>query len=454
MNAVTIRLSIMMFLQFFLWGSWYVTGPVFLGKVGFGAYDFGWMYSVGPIAGILSPFFVGLFADRFFATERILGVLHLIGGAMMLIAAMMLQADEVNPNLINIMFFFHMLCYFPTLALSNSLAMHNITDSEKQFPLIRVFGTLGWIAAGFAVSLMKWDADVNMFYMAGVFAIVLGGYSFSLPHTPPQSAGEPLTVWQIFGADAIVLLKNRSYLVFLIASFLICIPLAFYYQMAARFATASGMESPALKMSFGQVSEVFFMVVMPLFFARLGVKWMLFVGMLAWTVRYGLFAGASLSGTEWMVLSGILLHGICYDFFFVTGQIFTDKVAPKKIRSQAQGLLVICTLGLGMFIGAQIGARVEQHYTPDNTADIAAQAAEIGTDIEAIDEKIKTAADAELATLTVERAALKKDQTTTALSAVEWEPIWTLSAIASGVVMILFVFAFKDDTNDSEEAAA
>lgn len=374
----SLRLSIMMFIQFFIWGAWYVTAPLYLAKIGFTGTDFGWTYSVGPIAGILSPFFVGIIADRFFSTERVLGAMHILGGGAMLAATSMMQAENPSPAMINLVFFCHMLCYYPTLALTNSLALQTMTNPEKQFPLIRVFGTIGWIIAGWVLSWQGWDSSINMFYLAGGAAVLMGVYSFFLPHAAPPAAGQDFSVREAFGLDALVLLKRPSFFVFMASSFLICIPLAFYYQMASK-TVAQAELVPAFTMSWGQISEIFFMLVMPLFFAFLGVKWMLAVGMLAWVVRYALFAMGASDEVMWMILGGVLLHGICYDFFFVTGQIYTDKTAPARIRSQAQGMLVLFTLGLGMLIGAQIGGQVEQAYTPPRYNELQAEASAINS---------------------------------------------------------------------------
>ena len=397
--GVMIALSAMMFLQFFIWGAWYVSGPLFLGPLGFDARDFAWMYSVGPIAGIISPFFVGMIADRFFATERVLGCMHLLGALMMFMATVLMKQDVPSPTAINALFFAYMLCYFPTLALVNSLAMHNLTSSEKQFPLVRVFGTIGWIVAGLVISLMNVDATITPFYLAIGASVVLSVVSFLLPHTPAPGKGRDLRIRQVLGLDALVLLKRRSFLAFMVGSFLICIPLAFYYQMAAKFIGGTGMENVAAKMTFGQMSEIVFMVVMPLFLVRLGVKWMLLIGMLAWVLRYALFALGADDGVAWMLLAGIILHGICFDFFFVTGQIYTDKIAPTEIRSQAQGMLIFFTLGLGMLIGAQVAGWVEANFTT-----------------------------------MVDDAPV-----------VAWGNIWMWPAIGAGVVMVLFGLFFRDD---------
>ncbi|MFP6763845.1 MAG: MFS transporter, partial [Planctomycetaceae bacterium] len=347
---LTARLFLMMFIQFFIWGAWYVTAPRALTPLGFTPEDFGWTYSVGPLAGLISPFFVGMIADRFFATERVLGLMHLLGGVAMLAALQLMGAENPSPDAINSMFFLHMLCFYPTLALTNSLAMHSVTDSEKQFPVIRVGGTIGWIAAGVLLSTLGWGGNTMMFQLAAYSSLMLGAYSFTLPHTPPPAKGQTFQARDALGLDALVLLKNPSYLIFIICSFLICIPLAFYYQMAERTLVAGEITDTAFKMTYGQMSEIIFMLLMPLFFKRLGVKMMLLIGMLTWVARYVLFAIGTPDHVTWMLLLGVTVHGICYDFFFVTGQIYTDQIAPRAIRSQAQGLLVLFTLGLGMMI--------------------------------------------------------------------------------------------------------
>lgn len=443
---ISLRLSIMMFIQFFLWGSWYVTAYLYLSRLGFGGEQIGWTYSVGPIAGMISPFFVGMIADRFFSTERVLGVLHLAGAAAMYGAVQVMQGSQPSPTVINSLFFLHMLCYFPTLALTNSLALQTMTNPEKQFPLIRVFGTIGWIAAGQVVSFYVWDQEIYIFTMAAVTGVIMGLYSFTLPHTPPPSAGKQVSLREVFGLDALVMLKNPSFLTFMVASFLVCIPLAFYYQMAGKFVDASGFAFPASVMSYGQMSEIIFMLVMPLFFARLGVKWMLFVGMLAWVARYGLFAMAADDGVRWMVLVGIILHGICYDFFFVTGQIYTDKSAPAAIRGQAQGMLVLFTLGLGMFIGAQVAGRVEAHFTAPNATQLMADAEVIATTIKSKIEQESKASSAEKVSLAEEIAELRKSRSVLLLQAVDWKTVWAIPAAGAAAIMILFALFFKDKT--------
>ena len=405
----TPRLCIMMFIQFFIWGAWYVTGPNYLETIGFGAEDFGWTYSVGPIAGMISPFLVGMIADRFLPSQIVLGILHLIGTAGMYVATTFMTVENPSPDTINIVFFCFMLSFFPTVAIVNTVAMSNIADTEKTFPMIRVFGTIGWIAAGLTVSWLGADATIDQFYLAIGASAVMGLYSFTLPNTPPPAKGTPFSAKQAIGLDAMSLLKDRSFFVFMIGSFLICIPLAFYYQMAARFITDAGMENPAAKMTLGQMSEVLFMLALPIFLKLYGIKTTLLVGMIAWVVRYAMFSFGADDGVVWMMIGGILLHGICYDFFFVTGQIYTDKIAPPEIRSQAQGMLVFFTLGLGMFIGALVAGKIEAAHT------VMVEATEPGADPGKM---------------------------------VEWASLWLKPAGMAAVVMLLFAFAFSGKKAD------
>jgi nucleoside transporter len=435
-----------MFLQFFVWGAWYVTAPNYLGTIGFGAADFGWTYSVGPLAGIISPFFVGMIADRFFAAQRVMGVMHFGGGILMLAATYLMQSENPSPSTINLVLFGYMLTYYPTLALSNTLAMKNMTNPDKEFPLIRVFGTIGWIAAGLLLSALAWDTSISMFYLTSVAALALGVVSFMLPHTPPAESSGKITMGQILGLDALVLLKNRSYLIFMISSFLICIPLAFYYQIASRVVEMTGLPI-GQTMSYGQMSEIFFMVIMPFFFARLGVKWMLAVGMLAWVVRYGLFAIGAPNEVRWMILTGVIIHGICYDFFFVTGQIYTDKFAPKPIRAQAQGMLVLFTLGLGMFIGAQIAGKIETQHTPEAAQEFAAQVQAASKEAQDIRAQILTAQPTEKEALQAQAEALETqaaEARKSELRSLEWKPLWGKPALFAAIVLVVFLALFRE----------
>jgi len=393
----------MMFLQFFIWGAWYVTVGNYM--TAHGMFDYvSWAYTVGPIAAIISPVFLGMIADRFFATERVLATMHLIGALSMFAVPM---AAEAGPGYMIAILMIHMLAYMPTLGLTNTLAFHNIVDQERDFPLIRVFGTIGWIAANWVVS--KWlhgDKEAVQFYVTGIASIALAAFSLTLPHTPPPAAGKKVTLGEIFGVDALALLKEWPFLVFIVGSFLICIPLAAYYAFAPVFVEKIGFEDVAFTMSFGQISEIVFMLLMPLFFRRLGVKWMLLVGMAAWVARYGLFAAADDGNIKWMVMLGILLHGICYDFFFVTGFIYTDKKCSKEIRGQAQGLLVLVTQGLGLGIGAQVVGGLVANYT-----------------------------------------------TTGEPPVTDWGSFWIVPAAMAGVVMLLFAFLFNDRAVEAEVEA-
>lgn len=359
-------LCVMMFLQFFVWGSWYVTAGTFVPAMKWDVATTGWIYSAGPIAALISPLFLGLIADRFFASQRVLAVMHLLGGVVMLwLIPNAIAANDATSFEWYVLAY--MLCYMPTLGLSNTVAFSHIDNPEKQFPLARVFGTLGWIAAVTLVSKgLGADSKPIMFQIAGWSSMAMAGLCMLLPHTPPPAAGKQVSLGETLGLGAIGLLREPAFAVFLLCSFLTCIPLAGYYSFGNQFA-ATAFENPGFYMTFGQWAEVLFMIVMPLCFVRLGVKWMLAVGMLAWVARYGLFtvAAESTPPIGWMVLGGILLHGICYDFFFVTGQIYTDQKAHPEIRGQAQSLLVIVTQGLGMLIGAQVMTSIVKANSPE-----------------------------------------------------------------------------------------
>lgn len=420
-SSATIRLSIMMFLQFFLWGAWFVTLGPFMNALGMPGESIGNAYSTAPIAAIIAPFFLGIIADRFFASQLVMGLLHVVGGGLLLMAPQV--ADAGKPGLFVGVLLAHMLCYMPTLGLSNTIAFNAMSDPAKQFPMVRVFGTIGWIVAGILVGFVAQQmvaegataADTEkaraaapyFFYVAGASGVLLGLFSFTLPNTPPPMRGKPFSVGAALGLDSLALLKDPSFLVFAIASMLICIPLAAYYSFAGVYAGATGITNVPFKMTFGQMSEIGFMIVMPLFFARLGVKWMLAIGMLAWVVRYGLFAGAwggeSGSHVAWMVLAGIILHGICYDFFFVTGQIYTEQHAPKEIRAQAQGFLVLLTQGVGMLIGNQVFGRLVDKYT-----------------------KVTPAAGG-----------------TPELKYIDWQTVWLWPTGFALAILVIFVLAFK-----------
>ena len=367
------------------------------------------------IAAIVAPFFLGLVADRFFATEKVLGTLHLLGGLIMLAV----PQTTGTPTVFILLLLLYNMCYMPTLGLSNSLAFHNIDDQEQQFPMIRVFGTIGWIVAGLFIGFVLGqftgdelpDRTPLPLYTTAVVSLLLGAYSFTLPHTPPPAAGQAVSVQSIVGLDAFRLLGSRSFYVFIGCSFLICIPLAAYYNFAPIFvanavydqgtsnALVDLLPNPSSLMSLGQMSETAFMLLMPLLFMRFGVKWMLAIGMAAWILRYAMFALGAPDAVFWMVAVGILLHGICYDFFFVTGQIYVDKKSTPAVRGQAQGFLVLVTYGLGMFVGAQIAGALFNGFLGDASA------------------------------LTLDR----------------WYDFWLVPAGFALLVLVLFLLSFRDD---------
>lgn len=405
--VIGIRLSIMMFLEFFVWGAWYVTVGNYMKAHGMESITH-WAYTVGPIAAIISPFVLGMVADRFFSSERVLALLLVIGGVVLAYAPSVIVYD---PNAAEpvvegstafiLLLLVHMLCYMPTLGLTNTIAFSHLKNQQLWFPLIRVFGTIGWIIAGIIVSkFMHADTLPQQFYVAGGAAVLLGIYSLTLPHTPPPSKGKAISVRDILGLDSLALLKDRSFLVFMASSLLICIPLASYYNFAPMFVGDANIADPAFEMTFGQMSEILFMVLMPFFFKFLGVKRMLLFGMFAWVLRYALFAAGASEAVYWMIISGIVLHGICYDFFFVTGQIYVEQKAGPSIRAQAQGFLVLATQGFGMLIGAQIMGLLKNEIVTGEGAE----------------------------------------------RLLNWKEFWVIPAVTAFVIMIIFLILFKDDS--------
>ena len=369
MKSLTkIQLSLMMFLQFFIWGGWFVTLGTFLGNnLNATCGQIAMAFSTQSWGAIIAPVFIGLIADRYFNAEKILGVLHLLGSGLLFL---MSQTNDFT--VFYIYLFCYMVLYMPTLALVNSVSFNQMKDTAVEFPLIRTFGTIGWIISGLVISyVFGWDAQEsivsgalsNTFKMVALASLVLGIFSFKLPKTPPfREARKSFSLKSALGWDALKLLKERNFLLFFIASILICIPLAFYYQQANPFLVELGMDNPTAKMSLGQVSEVLFMLLLPIFFVRFGFKNTILVGMMAWVIRYLLFAYGDVGEKTFMLISGILLHGICYDFFFVSGQIFTDYKAGEKVKSAAQGLITLATYGVGMLIGFWIAGKVSDAF--------------------------------------------------------------------------------------------
>lgn len=401
--SVQVRLSIMMFLQYAVWGAWYVTVGNYMTKIGMQS-EIYWAFTVSPIASIVSPFFLGMIADRFFSTEKILAYLHIVGGIAIFLSPFVAEGPNASPTLFILLLLVNMLCYMPTVGLTNSLAFNHLTNQEKQFPIIRSFGTFGWIAAGIFVSkILGADETAIPLQTAGILGVILGLYSFVLPHTPPPAVGEKISFRKIVGIDALNKIKSRSFYIFIISAFLLCIPLSVYYAYAPVFVNASGIENPGFVMSFGQMSEAFFILIMPLLFPILGFKKMLLTGMFAWVLRYVLFAIGAPDQTIWMILMGVILHGVCYDFFFVAGFIYVDKKAVKEIRAQAQGFVVLATYGLGMLIGAQAAG-----YLFNGMVDL-----------------------------------------TSPDSFMQWQKFWYIPAALAAVVMIFFAVMFKDKQVDT-----
>ena len=394
MSNVRFKLSLMMFLEYFIWGAWYVTMATYLGKtLKFQGGDIGLAYSTVSIAAMVSPFFVGMIADRFFATEKILALLHIVGGGILYWASTLQTFGSFFPALLG-----YTLCYMPTLALTNSLSFHHMKDPSQEFPRVRVLGTIGWIVAGLVVGRLGLEAVSAPMRIAAAASVLMGLYCLFLPHTPPKQAGAPVTFGGILGLDALQLMKDRSFAVFVLGSFLICIPLQFYYAFTNLFLNEVNVSEPASKMTMGQMSEIFFMLVMPFFFVRLGVKKMLLIGMASWVTRYLLFAYGNSGTLVWMFYTAILLHGICYDFFFVAGQIYVDQQAPVKIRGAAQGFLAFATFGVGWFLGSWSAGKVVQSYSFAQSADTVGH---------------------------------------------YWDKIWVIPAVAAAAVLILFQLFFR-----------
>lgn len=367
-KSTQIQLSLMMFLEFFIWGGWFVTLGTFLANnLNASGAEAGMAYSTQSWGAIIAPFIIGLIADRFFNAERILGVLHIIGAVLMFQMSQTSDFGAFYPYLLG-----YMIVYMPTLALVNSVSFNQMTDPAKEFSIIRVWGTIGWIAAGLMISyVFSWDSSAgiqngflqNTFLMTAFASGILGLFSFSLPKTPPHAnQSEKTSLSDILGLDAIKLLKDRNFLIFFLSSVLICIPLAFYYQNANPFLAEIGVDNPTGKMTIGQASEVLFMLLLPVFFKKFGFKKTILLGMLAWAVRYVLFAFGNADEFTFLLILGIALHGICYDFFFVSGQIYTDTKAGEQHKSAAQGLITLATYGVGMLIGFWVAGKISDSY--------------------------------------------------------------------------------------------
>ena len=397
-GSIRFRLSLMMFLEYFVWGAWYVTIGTWLSTtLHFSGEQVGIVAGATAIGATIAPFFVGLIADKWFATEKILALLHGAGAVLLWFAS-----RQTNFGPLYIVVLLYCLLYMPTLALTNSLSFRQMNDPKLEFGAIRVLGTAGWIVAGMMVGGLKLEATGYPLQIAAACSLIMGIYCLTLPHTPPlakTTGSQKGALSSIFPKEALLLLKERSMAVFAIASFLICIPLQFYYAFTNLFLNQTGVQNAAGKMTGGQFSELFCMLLIPWFFRRLGVKYMLAAGMAAWAVRYVMFAFGNAGSYVWMLWLGILLHGVCYDFFFVTGQIYIDRKASLDLRAAAQGLISFITYGVGMFVGSWLSGAVVEHYA-----------------LPAVNGVVMY----------------------------QWRSVWIFSAVASVVVLLAFLVTFED----------
>lgn len=386
-----LQLSTMMFLQYFIWGTWYVTLNTYLGQtLGFTATQIGLCYGTFAIAAMISPFFVGLIADKYFATEKVLGAMHILGAILLIVASRATTFQLFYPALL-----LYTLSYAPTMALTNSLSFHQMENPGKQFPGVRVLGTIGWIVANNVIGWLGFTLTVEQLYVGAAASLLLGLYSFTLPHVPPKKE-KKANLKELIGLDALSLFKNRSFATLMIASVLIFIPVSFYFGFTASFMADIGINTDIIpnRISMGQMAEILFILILPFFITRFGVKRVLFVGITAWLVRFLLFANGDAGSGVWMIYTGIILHGVCYDFFVVTGQIFVDEKAPDNLKSSAQGLITFATYGLGMFIGTWFAGRTIDSLTVGGVPD--------------------------------------------------WDKIWYVPTVIAAIVLVIFIFLFKE----------
>jgi nucleoside transporter len=391
-----VRLSAMMFLEYFIWGVWYVTLGTWLGEqLHFSGQQIGFAAGTTALGAMLSPFLVGLLADEFFATQHLLAALHGIGGVLLWYAS-----TRKEFGIFYVILLLYSLCYMPTMALTNSLSFRHMRDPRQEFGAIRVLGTAGWIVAGLIIGFLHVEPTAIPMRLAAGSSILMAIYCLTLPHTPPLGSASELKLKNIFPAESVSLFKDKAFTVFAVASFLICIPLQFYYAFTNPYLNEIGVQNAAGKMTMGQMSELLFMLAIPWFFRKLGVKRTLMLGMLAWVLRYVAFAYGNNGALVGLLYFGIIVHGICYDFFFVTGQIYVDRKAPPALRAAAQGLITFITYGVGMFIGSWLSGKVVDMYVRSRAANIVTH---------------------------------------------DWRSIWLVPAAGSAVVLILFALGFRDN---------
>lgn len=384
----------MMFLQFFIWGSWYATGGNYMNSHGMRDVIY-IVYLASPIGSIVSPFFLGMIADRFFSVQKLMGVLHILSG-IFVCAAPFFGSD--SPPLFLTLMFLHMLCYMPTVSLSAASVFHLADNKEKDFPFIRVFGTIGWITAGFLVSyVFRGDNTAVPMYTAAIASIVLGVYSFSLPDIPPKSAGKKVSFTDIIGWHVLSKFTSKHFIIFIAGLLLISIPFASYFAYVPLFLQSVNVDAPGSKMIYGQMSEVLFLLMMPWLFRRLGIKWVLIMGLLAWTIRYGLFAAAAPTGSLWLIMAGIIIHGACYDFVYVASQVYIDKNIAEQFRAQAQGFFVLVSYGVGQGLGTLTAGWIFN-------------------------------------------SVMKGDSSTPP----QWQTFWTIPLLFAAVVTVMFLIGFKE----------
>jgi nucleoside transporter len=393
------RLSIMMFLQFFIWGAWYATGGNFMKSHGMGNLIY-LAYMTSAIGAIISPFFLGMIADRFFPVQKVLGWMHILSGIFVFCAPFFAEGNFISTPLFLGFLLLHMLCYMPTVNLAAATAFHLLDNREKQFPVIRLFGTIGWIAAGFVVSkLLQGDATAMPMRISGIGGLLMGLYCFTLPHIPPADTSKKMSFRDVIGIDAFAKLKSGPFIIFIISLLLISVPFAAYFSYVPVFLQSAHIANPAFKMTFGQMSEILFLLILPWFFARFGLKWVLLTGMLAWVCRYALFAWAAPDAIGWMIMAGIVLHGCCYDFVYVAGQIYIDKKATPEIRAQAQGLFVLVSYGVGQGLGTLAAGSIFNSVMSNGG------------------------------------------------SLQQWQQFWTIPLLFAAVVTVLFIFGFREETD-------